>query len=39
MLICDLIDAIKPGSIQYNLLKSSGTAEVNLILIKKSFRF
>jgi plastin-3 len=29
MLICDLIDAIKPGSIQYNLLKTSGTAEVN----------
>ena len=28
MLICDLIDAIKPGSIQYNLLKSAGTAEV-----------
>ncbi len=32
MLICDLIDAIKPGSIQYNLLKSSGTAEVNFRL-------
>lgn len=30
MLICDLIDAIKPGSIQYNLLKSTGTAEVNI---------
>jgi len=29
MLICDLIDAIKPGSIQYNLLKTSGTAEVS----------
>lgn len=28
MLICDLIDAIKPGSIQYNLLKTTGTAEV-----------
>jgi hypothetical protein len=28
MLICDLIDAIKPGSIQYNLLKTSGTPEV-----------
>jgi hypothetical protein len=30
MLICDLIDAIKPGSIQYNLLKTSGTAEVDI---------
>lgn len=29
MLICDLIDAIKPGSIQYNLLKTSGTPEVS----------
>lgn len=28
MLICDLIDAIKPGSIQYHLLKTSGTPEV-----------
>lgn len=28
MLICDLIDAIKPGSVQYNLLKTSGTPEV-----------
>lgn len=28
MLICDLIDAIKPGSIQYGLLKNSGTPEV-----------
>ncbi len=28
MLICDLIDAIKPGSIKYNLLKTSGTPEV-----------
>jgi plastin-3 len=27
MLICDLIDAIKPGSIQYNLLKTSATPE------------
>ncbi|CAF1358466.1 unnamed protein product, partial [Adineta steineri] len=27
MLICDLIDAIKPGSIQYHLLKTSGTAD------------
>ena len=28
MLICDLIDAIKPGSIQYNLLKTTNTPEV-----------
>jgi plastin-3 len=28
MLICDLIDAIKPGSIQYNLLKTSGSPDV-----------
>ncbi len=28
MLICDLIDAIKPGSIQYNLLKTTGTPDV-----------
>ncbi len=34
MLICDLIDAIKPGSIQYNLLKTSGTAEVFLFCIR-----
>lgn len=31
MLICDLIDAIKPGSIQYSLLKTTGTAEVKSI--------
>ncbi|CAF1097992.1 unnamed protein product [Adineta ricciae] len=30
MLICDLIDAIKPGSIQYNLLKTSGTPEAKM---------
>ncbi|CAF0873678.1 unnamed protein product [Adineta ricciae] len=30
MLICDLIDAIKPGSIQYNLLKTSGTSEAKM---------
>jgi hypothetical protein len=30
MLICDLIDAIKPGSIQYNLLKTSATTEVKI---------
>lgn len=28
VLICDLIDAIKPGSIQYGLLKTAGTPEV-----------
>ena len=32
MLICDLIDAIKPGSIQYHLLKTSGTAEVAFVI-------
>ena len=32
MLICDLIDAIKPGSIQYNLLKTSATPEVSFLL-------
>lgn len=31
MLICDLIDAIKPGSIQYSLLKTSATAEVKFV--------
>ncbi|CAF3809904.1 unnamed protein product [Rotaria socialis] len=30
MLICDLIDAIKPGSVQYNLLKTSGTPEAKI---------
>ncbi|CAF1372267.1 unnamed protein product [Adineta steineri] len=30
MLICDLIDAIKPGSIQYHLLKTSGTADAKM---------
>ncbi|CAF3345767.1 unnamed protein product [Rotaria socialis] len=30
MLICDLIDAIKPGSIQYNLLKTAGTPEAKM---------
>ncbi|CAF3976727.1 unnamed protein product [Rotaria magnacalcarata] len=30
MLICDLIDAIKPGSVQYNLLKTSGTPEAKM---------
>jgi hypothetical protein len=39
MLICDLIDAIKPGSIQYNLLKSSGTAEVSVSFKLKLFLF
>ncbi len=39
MLICDLIDAIKPGSIQYNLLKTSGTAEVDIQLVYLSFMF
>jgi hypothetical protein len=28
MLICDLIDAIKPGFINYDLLKTTGTPEV-----------
>ncbi len=37
MLICDLIDAIKPGSIQYNLLKTSGTAEVFYLNLKLVF--
>jgi hypothetical protein len=37
MLICDLIDAIKPGSIQYNLLKTSGTAEVDFFLFEFKF--
>ncbi len=40
MLICDLIDAIKPGSIQYNLLKTSGTPEVfikNFLCMKYLF--
>lgn len=32
-LICDLIDAIKPGSIQYGLLKTSGTPEVYINLL------
>jgi len=30
MLICDLIDAIKPGSIQYNLLKTATTPEAKM---------
>lgn len=38
MVICDLIDAIKPGSIQYNLLKTTGTPEV-CIYKKRSFFF
>ena len=37
MLICDLIDAIKPGSIQYNLLKTSGTPEVSCVDEPRSF--
>jgi hypothetical protein len=39
MLICDLIDAIKPGSIQYNLLKTSGTADVCHKKIEQNFYF
>jgi plastin-3 len=30
LLICDLIDAIKPGSIKYDLLKTTGTAEAKM---------
>ncbi|CAF3408812.1 unnamed protein product [Rotaria sp. Silwood1] len=30
MLICDLIDAIKPGSIQYHLLKTTETPEAKM---------
>ena len=39
MLICDLIDSIKPGSIQYNLLKTSGTAEVRPISLSSRYIF
>lgn len=37
MLICDLIDSIKPGSIQYNLLKTSGTPEVSSISLYSQY--
>lgn len=30
MLICDLIDAVRPGQIQYHLLKTSGTPEAKM---------